>query len=419
MNRWERLTTASLSAVLLSGLLWGIGAGTMDVWLEAWRADGRSAPLFQAAVLVGAGALWLGGLVRFGPLARTAPALHWGVTGRRTAVAGARLAAVALVVSVVAAVVFVVGPATAAGSRRDLPLASTVVATVLGGLALAGLAWVGQFVDARPLLVGLARALALGALALLAASADQAAAAAVALVGAVALLVVGGAASRLRPAAGLPPRWSLVRAAEERWALRSSALLLDGSIARETRERWGRPGARRPRSVGALPGADVVRIATLGVRIAPRLVGPVFVAAYLAPTVAGAWTPGDAAAIVALAVGWAGVAGAAQADRWAQAPALARSYVGLTTATVLAPSAIAAGIVGLVGAIAIGAAPFDVALLVAAAPLVVLRRHGSRLREGGELWATSPAGMVPLGVVDRLVAGADVAVVVAIVLGSR
>lgn len=419
MNRWERVTTSTLGAVMLGGALWGVGAGTVAAWLEAWTAAGRSAPLLQAAMLVALAAAWLAALVRFGPVARSAPRLQWeGPTpvtpGERWGLVGTSVAVTGLVVAVVA-----VAPSTSAVEHPGLPPVTAGLVVAVVGVVLAAVARAGQTADARPLLDGLGRALGVAALGLFAASCDQTAAAAVAAVGALALLVVGAAGTRVRRPAGLPPRWSLVRAAEERWALRSSALLLDGSIARENRERWGASSGGRPRSVGRLPGSTTVEVATVLVRIAPRLVGPLLVAAYLAPTIAGAWTTGSAAAVVALAVGWAGAAGAGPADRWAQAPALARTYPGLTTATVLTPVAVGASLVAVVGSAAVGTDPTSTALLLAGALLVVLRRHGARRREGGELWATTPAGSVPLGTLDRLVAGADVAVVLAVVLAAR
>lgn len=412
-SRWELATTIALCAALAGGLLWGLGAVAVHDWLQTWDRAGRSAPLLHAGILLGAAAGWTAVLVHLGPMAQSGAALQWQAAAvPRRGFLLRWTAGTVLVVGVVVAVL-VIAPGRGAGA----PTALATTAVVVGGVLLAGTAWLGQLADARGLLDGLATALALAALGLLAWSSSDTVMVGIAWCAAAARLALGVRRTHPVLPADAPPRWLLVRAAESRWALHASMVMLDGTVARQSRERWDHRSRRWPSTVGAALGPTGARVATVWVRQLPTVLPSLVVTTYLAVSVVETWSMAAATALVALAIGWVGATTSAQSDRWVDAPALQRTFAAVPTGVVLAPSLLSMWLVAL-AAVAVLAPPAVPSLLLLALPAAVgWRRIRSRHRTD-DLWASSPMGAVPLGQLDRAAAGFDVALVAAIVLSS-
>lgn len=400
-SRAEVAVTWGLGVALGLGFLLAVADPLVGGLLESWRSTGRSVPLAHAAVVTAAGSAWLGAVVALGPMARSARDLAWRPGPPRRRPFLARYAGCSAVVAATAATTLVVMPLGADG--KDV---AAGVAATAGLLSLSAVAWCGQLASARDLLVAVARAAGLAALALLCWSTDEHVLGALVGLGAAASLAIGlGRTSLVRPGAA-PPRWSLVRAAEQRWALTASLVLLDGSIARQARDRWtGRPAVRG--GSWRTPWPDLTRTLLLVTRLVPRTAAACVVAGVLAHVLAP-WSTTTAAAFVGLAMAAHAPRASVQADHWADAPALSRTFAATRTLTVLLAPVAALLLMALVGIAAAPPSMLQAVVLITLAPALVLRRRQGRLASSDALLAT-PFGPVMVAQLERFVAGWDVA----------
>ncbi|MGL5827359.1 MAG: hypothetical protein ACRCYU_21505 [Nocardioides sp.] len=412
MSRWEAVTTTVVTGTLVAGALWGIGSVALTELLVSWQQSGHDAGTLHAGLLTGLAGVWLAANVHIGPVARSRAELQWDdcetVDAPVHSGFGARYLLGSSIVAVVVAFTAVVAPLPAMTNHLRGGALFLTVLVMLSALAL-----VGEYGDARELLTASSRALAMTAMALVALSAGDRAVAGGLAVAAVVALGWGGRRRLVTTPADAPPRWLLVRAAEQRWAMHASVVLLDGSVARQVGERLGGQRLLLPRSVPPNAGPTLTRVATLLVRQA----GPTTVlsvpALYLAHRLTESWSTDGAVTVALLAMGAVAVLTGASADRWADAPALRRTYAEMSPRLVLAPAMISLLAVA-IGAIAILGPPLATGvLLVLLAPALVLRRHRARTSDT-DGWLSSPMGAIPLGHVNRLVAGWDL---VAVVLG--
>lgn len=398
---FERIVTGGLLVLLGAGLLSAVGSDVVGGVLQTWRTTGRDPALAHAGLLAVVLGAWLGAVALLGPMARNAADVAWVPGATPAAWVLPRLVGGSFLVALAVAWTFVVSPG------RTYTEGAVGVAVLVGTSVTALL---GQLADTQALLRGLARGLAIAGLGLLLWSADERYLGGA--LGALAVVAVAHGTVRTRPQrpGTTAPRWSLVRAAEQRWALSASLVLLDGSVARQARDRWSGPASLRPPRTGPLP----TRAAVLIRRLLPTTVVLTVVAASVA-LVAAPWSSSNAAALVALLMAASTPRLCAAADRHHDAPALQRTYVATGHQTVNLAPTVALAVVGLVGAVAAGPSPLAGLLLIGLAPALVARRAQARRQESDQLIGT-PFGPVPVAQADRMVAGWDVTVVLIVLL---
>lgn len=404
----ERVVTWGLSLLLGAGILWALGQSVVGALLDSWAASGRDVTLVHLALVVAASAGWLHVVVMLGPMARTASSVAW----RREAPAlrpfVARYAMACLGAAVVVSVTLVGMPLGPTGTSA---LVTSVAAAAL--LVLSLVAAVGQLADARGCLVGCVHLLGLVAVALLALSVGDRVVAAALAIAAVASAVRAGRTCRPRRPGPTAPRWLLVRAAEQRWAWTASMVLLDGSVARQAKDRWSGHATTRPWVVHGL-GRDVARQLLLLRRQLPAL-GVVYAPVGYAVHLVADWSTSSAMSVVAVAMAAFAPSASRISDRWDDAPALRRTYAG-TPPWVLAVAATTALLLLAVVGCAVAQPPLTQGLLVLAlAPALVMRRRRARRAEPGALAAT-PLGPVSVAAADRAIAGWDLAALTVVVL---
>jgi hypothetical protein len=150
-----------------------------------------------------------------------------------------------------------------------------------------------------------------------------------------------------------------------------------------------------------------VRVATLAVRQLPTAIVIAMIVAYLAICIADAGSLLAATGVVLIGIGAAGAATAGPGDLWVQAPALRRTYASQASWISTSGSLASMWLVGLAGAIAVNPGFAATTILLLVPPLIGVRRQTSR-RDSEGAWVSSPMGAVPLGHMNRLIAGWDV-----------
>lgn len=411
----EVVVTAGLSAVLVYSVLYSVGDSAIPALLAEADRRGHSPGRVSVSPLALVLAVWVGGWNFVGPLAVSQSRLLWLVWRKEPSawLRQEKIRAAVVAAFLAGLVAMAVGSASAATGSRPVAHALgvwiTLVVVVLGLVHLQrrDLDGVGRSASTT---FGAAGAV------LVIAEAWGYPAAGIVGCGLVAAVLLRPPGRPRRPSSGgeLTPRWQLHRGAQNRWAIDAGITLMDGEIVRMVRHR-GTDVARRllpaPVYRTRWPANVSAVLLARGVRTVALTVGLVLPVVLAVNVIVG---PGPATVVAILAEYSVIVAMTRAAATWRSSRALPRLWAhdGRTTSIALmAPGLATCLVVAFVVCVAVPLPALVRVVLVALPAAALLRRMSVRNATAEITLVATPAGAVPVEVLNRVIAGPDVVLI--------